>query len=217
MRATHVMGLDLGPPGEPTGFVVVERPPTETPPEEPVYHLRHLERFPPGTPYPAIVEAVVRRAATPPLGRSPLVVDRTAVGRAVIDRLRRAQSAPRLVQVVIGAGHDVQPAEDGSLVVPKKELVTCLQVLLQTRRLKIAPGLPDSDVLAAELSGFRLRRVSADVSDSVEWRVGRHDDLVLAVALACWHADRYRPVRPGDIRVGGTTMVGKFFAEGGTW
>ena len=55
MDASYVMGLDLGPPGEPTGFAVLEWPATDDPTPESEYHLRHLERFQPGTSYQAIV------------------------------------------------------------------------------------------------------------------------------------------------------------------
>jgi hypothetical protein len=198
----YVLGLDLGPPGEPTGFAVLEEPAVEVHSLEPTYNLRHLERFPPGATYPAIVAAVAARAGTSPLYRSPLVVDQTAVGKGVIDRLRRAQPAPWVVPVVIGAGQAVQQDERGGWLVPKKELVTCLQLVLQARRLKVAPELPDAELLVTELAGFRLRRVSLGDTEAAEWRAGRQDDLVFAVALACWYADRHRPLGPGAISVG---------------
>ena len=40
---------------------------------------------------------------------------------------------------------------------PKKELVTCLQPLMQQRRLHIARTLPDADVLVRELHIFRVK------------------------------------------------------------
>jgi hypothetical protein len=217
MPATFVMGLDLGPPGEPTGFAVLERPAAEGPSPEPEYAVRHLERFPPGATYPVIIEAVAARADTSPLCDSPLVVDQTAVGRAVIDRLRRAQPAPRVVPVVIGAGQSAQRDEKGVWVVPKKELVTCLQLAFQTRRLKVAPGLPDTELLVTELAGFRIKRVPLSDTEASEWRTGRHDDLVFAVALACWYADRHRPLTPGAITVGGLTAIAVYERGGGTW
>jgi hypothetical protein len=195
-----VLGLDLGPPGEPTGFAILERPEAGTPAPEPDFHVRHLERFPPGATWSVIVEAVAARAGTAALRGSPLVADGTAVGKALIDLLRRAKVA--VVPVMITAGQAVQRAEGGDWLVPKKELVTSLQLALQGRRLKVAPGLPEADLLVAELSAFRLRRVTLGDAEATEWRVGRHDDLVFAVALACWHAGRYRPLRAGSIRHG---------------
>lgn len=194
MRASYVVGLDLGPPGEPTGLAVLEWPANDEPTPESEYHLRHLHRFPPGTSYPVIVDAVVERMNVPPLSGGPLVVDATAVGRAVIDRLEKAKA--RLVPIVMGAGQRVQWVDCVGEMVPKKELVTALQLALQARRLKFAPDLPHADVLVSELAAFRLRKVSLQDVGSSEWRVGQHDDLVFAVALACWHADRNPPLRP---------------------
>jgi hypothetical protein len=194
MRTSYFMGLDLGQPGESTGFAVLERLAIETLPTEPEYRVRHLERFPPGASYPTILEEVVARAGEPPLLGSPMVVDTTAVGQVVIDRLRNAKLS--VTPVIISAGQSVQPMDRGGFMVPKKDLVTGLQMALQGRRLKVAPGLQYADLLVSELTSFRLRRVTLAETEDAEWRVGRHDDLVFAVALACWFADRFSRDRP---------------------
>src|SRR5215217_5331627 len=81
--------------------------------------------------------------------------------------------------------------------VPKRDLAGAVQVALQSRRLKIAADLPDAQVLVAELQNFRVK-ISLAGHDSYgagtgeEWRVGAHDDLVLAVAIALWAAQRSR-------------------------
>jgi hypothetical protein len=195
---SYVMGLDLGQPGEPTGFAVLEWPATDDPKPEMEYHLRHLERFQPGTQYQTIIESVAERTDKPPLTGSPIVVDVTAVGRQIVDRLYK--SLKRVQPIVIGAGHTPQWVERIGQMVPKKELVTGLQLALQSRRLKVAPDLPDTELLAKELSNFRLQRVSISEADAAEWRVNRNDDLVFAVALACWHADQYPPRKPLPLR-----------------
>jgi hypothetical protein len=116
------------------------------------------------------------------------------VGRGVVDRLY--QTNARILPIVMRAGQTVQWVDWVGQMVPKKELVTALQLALQTRRLKVAPDLPDADLLLTELAAFRLRTVSINEADALEWRVGRHDDLVFAVAMACWHADQYPPRKP---------------------
>ena len=40
---------------------------------------------------------------------------------------------------------------------PKRDLVSLMQVLLQTQRLKVAEGLPDAAVLVEELLNFRVK------------------------------------------------------------
>jgi hypothetical protein len=204
MPTSYVMGLDLGPPGEPTGFAVLERADLDM--QEPQYRLRHIGRFPPGTPYPVIVETVAVRAKTAELLDSPMIVDCTAVGQVVLDRLRRAQPARNVIAVLIGAGHSLQLAEGIGWMVPKKDLVSTLQMVLQTRRFKVAPDLADARLLATELANFRLRHVPISDTATAEWREGRHDDLVLAVALTCWYAERFGP-RPGGSYVEGPLVV----------
>jgi hypothetical protein len=125
-----------------------------------------------------------------------MIVDCTAVGQVVINRLRSAQPGRNVVAVEIGAGHSVQRVEGFGWIVPKKELVSALQMVLQSRRLKVAPNLPDADLLATELNNFRLRRISITDTAASEWREGKQDDLVFAVALTCWFAERFGPPRP---------------------
>ena len=74
--------------------------------------------------------------------------------------------------------------------VPKKELVTTLQGVLQARRLQIARGLPEAAALVRELQQFQVKITAAAHETFGVWRDVHHDDLVLAVALACWWAER---------------------------
>jgi hypothetical protein len=64
----------------------------------------------------------------------------------------------------------------------------------------VASGLAESKVLVEELRNMRVK-VSLNGHESYEhWRSGDHDDLVLAVALACWQARRWREVG-GKVRL----------------
>ena len=89
------LGLDLGQVAEHSPLCAVERSvATQKNLREPIpppkYAVRHLHRWPLGTPYPEIVAAVKRLVATPELAEAQLVVDATGVGRAVIDLVQRA-------------------------------------------------------------------------------------------------------------------------------
>jgi hypothetical protein len=44
-------------------------------------------------------------------------------------------------------------------------------------------------VLRQELLGFEVRITSAGNDTYGAWREGTHDNLVLAVALACWYGE----------------------------
>jgi hypothetical protein len=191
MPPHYVLGLDLGQTQDFTALAVLERQPLSAgaaATAKPDFALRHLRRFALGTPYTAIVSAVTTLRRTRPLCGMPVVVDQTGVGRAVVDVLR--QAAGGVVPVTITGGHAVTVTENGSFHVPKKDLVTGLQVVLQSQRLQIARGLPEAATLVRELQQFQVRITASAHETYGVWRAGQHDDLVLAVALACWWAER---------------------------
>jgi hypothetical protein len=176
------LGLDLGQIQDYTALAVVERVGDQA-----EYRVRYLKRFPLNTPYDVIIELVKQGVQNERIAPNLLVVDSTGVGNPVVDLLIR--SGLRLVPIVIHGGMNV--SGDGRyLRVPKRDLVGVLQVLLQAKRLKIAGGLPESKTLTEELLNFRVRISDAGHDSYGVWREGVHDDLVLAVSLACWVAER---------------------------
>ena len=66
----------------------------------------------------------------------------------------------------------------------------------------MAPALPELTLLMQKLTAFRAR-ISLSETDTLDWRERPSDDLVLAVALTCWWAERFPPLAPDSISVGG--------------
>jgi hypothetical protein len=184
-RRRFVVGLDLGQVQDHTAVAVVQR----SAGRDGAVQVPHLERFPLGTSYPTIVSRIAHLFATVPLrGQASLVVDATGVGTAVLDLLVQAKLSP--IAVTITGGDKVHREARNRYGVPKRELVSYLQVLLQTGRLKIASALPESEILVKELLNFQVK-ITASAHDTYgAWREGAHDDLVLAVALACWYGEQ---------------------------
>jgi hypothetical protein len=190
----HFIGLDLGPIHEFTALAVLERPLlypwSSWPDRRPVYALRHLHRFPPGTSYPAMGATLRKLLNTQPLPGAVVGIDQTGVGKAV-RQLFADELANRvtclLCPVTVTAGIGAAGSAPGcGFLAPKVELVGTLQVLLQTRRLVIADSLPEAPTLLRELETFRAAPPVLK-GDAVEsWRERPHDDLVLAVAVAAW-------------------------------
>jgi hypothetical protein len=157
-------------------------------PPNPPLSVRHLERFDLGTRYTTIVERVKEMANAPPLSELPavLLVDKTGVGAAVLDAFEHSGIRPTAITIHGGSTVSDDPQRRGYRV-PKRDLVSAVQVLLQNGRLKIAASLPESATLKRELLTFRVKVNPATAHDSYEhWREGDHDDLVLATAMACW-------------------------------
>jgi hypothetical protein len=203
MRATdrprdYILGLDLGQAADYTALAVLERKEKSaviTAPGKPdrikkSWHFgcRGLKRWPLGTPYPAIVADVEKLTAKPPLAKADLVIDGTGVGRPVVDMFRQARISVTLVPVMITAGSK-ESHQDGYYHVAKTILISTLQVLLQQRRLQFARILAETPALVKELQDYQVK-VTQAANEVFNAREGAHDDLLLALALACWQGDR---------------------------
>jgi hypothetical protein len=121
-----------------------------------------------------------------------LVVDETGVGTAVVEMilgaLRRARVPGGFVAATITGGSAVTQAGEGRFRVAKKELASVLVALFGGHRLRIAP-LPETAVLIREAQNFSVKVTPAGNETFESWRESEHDDLVLALALACWAAE----------------------------
>ena len=188
------LGLDLGQKSNRTAAAVLD---VQRRGEAPLYHLRHLERFEVGVSYPEQVRRITRLMETPPLrGRTALVADGTGVGQAVVDLFREGAVSGLVSVSITGGTSTTRGDRPDSYHVPKRTLASTLQALLQSHRLKFAEGLPHADVLKRELSGFRVKVSEQTGHEQFMHRAGEHDDLVLSLALAAWHAERERLTRP---------------------
>lgn len=127
-----------------------------------------------------------------------LVVDGGGVGAPVVDSLKAAGLEP--IPVILTGGSQVNRRE-GGYTVPKGDVVAAVQLLLEGRRLQIPEELPHAETLTRELEGFRYDysprgqiRYGAGpaAGEDVLWRGdGSHDDLLLATAIAAWHAEEH--------------------------
>jgi hypothetical protein len=153
-------------------------------------YLRHLERFELGTRYPVVVDRVRALLSSYPLrnNRVAFLVDKTGVGASVVDHFVLAGLSPIAVTIHGGSSVTKDPEGAWGYRVPKRDLVSATQVLLQNGRLKIAKGLHLAGTLKKELLNFRVKIDPKTAHDSYShWREGDHDDLVLATAMACWY------------------------------
>jgi hypothetical protein len=193
----HFAGLDLGQASDPTALSIVEQNegPDPDQPDNTIRHyaVRYLKRWHLGTGFPAILDDVADVFGQERLTGCTLCLDGTGVGRNIVDLFRRAKLPSKVVPITITVGGKATP-DAGGYTVPKKDLVGAVQLLLQSRRLQIAPQLPEAVTLVKELENFRAKVPPAGTETLESWREGQHDDLVFAVAMACWYAERPRHV-----------------------
>ncbi|MBC8167115.1 MAG: hypothetical protein H7Y20_14755 [Bryobacteraceae bacterium] len=196
-QARFYIGVDLGQAQDFSAITVIERaevvgcerdPVTYEYLTETLFHLRHAERIPLGSPYPEIVERVKEIAGrTPVAGWAKVIVDATGVGAPVVDLLKRAGLKCPVIPVVITSG-DMESSNGSGYRVPKRDLMAGLQVAFQKKRLRLARGMRGLDALVEELRAMRVR-MSPEGYERFSGG-GTHDDLVLSLALAWWRASR---------------------------
>ncbi len=235
---TYLLGVDLGQSNDFTALCVLEREQRNTgkrvadviaqinasapggdytkPVYENHYLAGHLERLPLGTSYPAQVGRVkvLHDRLKAETGTAPLLVaDATGVGAPVIDMLRAAELEPIAVTIT---GGDAVSRDGWNYRVPKRDLVSETQILLQAKRLKIVPTLKEAQTLTSELLAFKvsisLKGHDSYGNDVGPWRENPHDDLVLAVALAAWYGEHDNPVvddTPPSLSIRGSRYSGR--------
>jgi len=195
-----VLGLDLGQSSDPSALTVTEkRVPIRGrgmhPPErgEPRYAVRHIERFDLGTPYPEVVRQVAAVKEAPQTGHDPpIVVDATGLGGPVIDQFHEEGVEP--VEVVFTSGREPTkehgPRGGARYGVPKRDLATLVQSLLQSRRLTIAEALRGAGQLVQEMKSFRVKMTGSGHARFEHATESDSDDVLLSLACALWYAER---------------------------
>lgn len=162
------------------------------------HHVRFLKRWDLGTEYDDVVKQtgeIIRRFH---LEDAVIVIDATGVGKKVCDLYLQAHRMGDLGNYwprpfVITGGREVTDE-----LVPKRELVGTMQTLIQSKRLKISDALPEAELLKAELKNFKVKTSATGQETYEAARAGDHDDIVLAVALACWFRHQFSEPRVID-------------------
>ncbi|MCS4119601.1 hypothetical protein [Salinibacter ruber] len=202
----HVLGLDLGQASDPSALTVTQqRTPVRTGPGglqveergDPEYAVVWIKRWELGTPYPDVVRDTAAVHDAPETGDNPeLVMDATGLGAPVVDLFHEEGLNP--VEIMFTGGDSV--TRDGrTRRVPKADLATCVQSLLQSGRLKIAEGLDLAGQLVQEMKHFRVK-----ISDSGHARFehateAQSDDVLLSLASALWFAERGQVLKSSHV------------------
>ena len=204
----YVMGLDLGQSQDPTAIAVLHATRTPLPTwtkddkgrttRQDVlarFDVVHAERLKLETSYPEIVAYVQELLARPPLRDvCHLVIDESGVGRAVGDMFDEAGLRAARVSITAGTDATKLDGHPRRWSVAKTLLISGVDARLHSGELRFAAELAEASALAGELKDFR-RHLTAAGRATYQARVGKHDDLILAVAIALWWATERRRYR----------------------
>ena len=169
------------------------------------YHLRFLTRFPLGTRNPDILDSVEEMLNQRPLkGRTRLVIDSTGIGMPIVNDFfaRRLRPFPILI-----TGAARTSFKRRTLCVPKRDLVANLTRLFERRLLKIPADIQLREVLVQELTNFTMR-ITKNAHDTYSpLHHSQHDDLVIALALACYYLEWLRRKPRINLRITGISRT----------
>ena len=157
------------------------------------YTARHINRMPLGTPYTAVAKAIedidekIRRREN---GETcTYVVDATGLGAPVIDLLRENIESARIKAAYLTGGIEARIERGGmTLYIPKAQMVSMLQVLLQTGRIHL-PKTAEAEALKEELLNYEIRISDAGRDSYGAFKTGSHDDLVSALGIATFYSE----------------------------
>ncbi len=199
-KGSHVVSLSLGTVAEPSGLVVVN-PRTQLlePGEdgrrdsENYFDVTWIRRFPAGCPIPEVVARVAELISDKLLAKKcSTLLDITSTGVAPRRVFEARGLHPTLIDL---ANTGSEERSNGMRRVPVRNVIGAAQVVLQTHRLKVASALDLASTLVGDLQSFDPKSVDR----GLDLRGGRNSDLVLALAVAVWWADKltwnYDPVR----------------------
>jgi hypothetical protein len=154
------------------------------------YRVRHLERYSPPVRYKGVAERVAKLVRT--VGECVVAMDLTRTGRPVHTLIMGAvrETGVRVARcpiTVTGEFGAVSHSPDVGWLVPRRDLVSSALLLFEQEQLKITEGLDLAGALTREFAEFKPRAPKEELEG---WRLGRND-LVLAVAMSAWAAERF--------------------------
>lgn len=181
VKNEYYLGLDLGRKQDHSALIVLERCQRAintryidaTTKWEERLSVRFAKQWKLGTPYGDVAKEVgnIYRKIEP-LGKPVLVVDQTGVGDAVYEMIKDQLRGANLEGVVINQEL-------------KRDMYAAMETNLEQGKLQIAFDCLAVKELKQELLTVEIRRVGYGYKFGA-FEKDAHDDLVMALALACW-------------------------------
>jgi hypothetical protein len=198
-KRDFLVGLSVGQGSQPSGVAVVERLPEEVPGIGRHYACRHFRRWvPPDTAYPTLISNLKEMFSDAPLKRGDLIVEAGPGIKAVVAFLRKNRLPARISPVEIRASAEDAYVE-GFWRIAKASVIETTRQVLQENRLvfddrmppEVLETTPSAQTIYQALLNYPYNKTPA-ANDAFASREGADDDLILAVALACWFGERCR-------------------------
>ena len=187
-KSKYILGLDLGQQNDYTVLTAREVVHSNARGIGMLYKLVFLKKFRLKESYPSVINTIIYLIDKLFDNRNYiLIVDYTGVGRIVVDLLR--ESDVKLIALSITGGHFVSWKSGSEVSVPKKDLVSAMQVIFSNYRIKISENLDHLEDLKKELVNFRPKKPTSTGHTKFEGLSGHHDDIVMSLGIALWYGE----------------------------
>jgi hypothetical protein len=183
-----ISGLDLGKVKDNTVLVIAQRDPLEKPlPKRKwQYTVRWISLWPLGTKYTVIADGLHTLFESPKIAKSRVAADNTGVGQAVLDVIKEKRVDARIIPITSHGGKITRFDEKVQVWhTAKIDMVSSLQVILQSGLLHIDDRVPHVERLRKELSAYR-ETITRSKNQTFAADASQHDDIVSALMMMVW-------------------------------
>ena len=197
----YILGVSLGLMREPTALAIIKQEVRVRDGWAPYNHaltVKDLERIPLDMSHPDMVDRVAKRMAEleklEQANEPDLIVDITGAGLSGGRMFENSGLNPIVVTITGGNGETETEQQTWNL--SRNEFGSALGITLSSRRVNIAKFLDLGPTLQKEMLEFQPRAQTVNYDDPESWREGQYDDLVFAVGLPVWWANKNIPSPP---------------------
>jgi len=196
LKGDYLLGLSVGQGLQPSGIAVLERFGPSRRGEPRRYACRYLRRLrPPATTYPSLVSELRGMLRDTRLTDGDLIVEAGPSVKAVVALLRKHRLRARIQPVELKISAE-DTFIDGLWRVTKASVIETTRQVLQEDRLvfddqmppEVMATTPSAQTIYHSLSTYPYNKTPS-ANDAFASREGADDDLILAVALACWFGE----------------------------
>ena len=153
-------------------------------------YLEHAERLPLNMNYVAQAARIKAVSMMPNYKGAQWLIDRTGVGRGVVDILTSTYNL-HCKRVGITSGDNVGHKPDGSITVPKVDLMGAVMASFMQKELRVSPKLSDYVEVMKQLRAMQAQYTTG-ANLTFNGASGTHDDYVIAIALALFSLEPAR-------------------------
>jgi hypothetical protein len=188
-----LVGLSVGQGARPSGMAILERQKRGNAPA--TYTCCYLRRWPLATNYPSLQSYLERIFSDSRLTDPYLILEAGPSTRAILSFFRRQRLPAKMLAVEVKTSAEDRKVE-GLWKVGKGTVIETARHVIQEHQLifdeqmppEVIKTTPTAQTVYQALATYTYNE-TAMVNEAFASRDGEYDDMVLAVALACWYGE----------------------------